>query len=55
VESDISTEELLEDLDISIIASNDDLMSDEIMPDASIDEEVIDEILDEYDIEMQYL
>jgi hypothetical protein len=55
VESDMSTEELLEDLDISIIASNEDPISDEVMPSESINEEIIDEILDEYEIEMQYL
>ena len=55
VESDISTEELLADLDISIITSDEDPITDEVMPTESFDEEVIDEILEEYEIEMQYL
>ena len=55
MESDISTEELLADLDISIITSNGDPITDEVIITDPFDEEIIDEILDEYEIEMQYL
>jgi len=55
VESDISTDELLENLDMSIIASNEDSFTDEFMPEDPLDEESIDDLLDEYEIEMQYL
>jgi hypothetical protein len=55
VESDISTEELLADLDISILTSDEDPIEDEVIPTEPIDEMIIDEILDEYEIEMQYL
>ena len=55
VESDMSTEELLADIDISIITSNEDPINDEVITTDPIDEKIIDEILDEYEIEMQYL
>ena len=55
VESDISTDELLENLDMTIIASNDNPIMDEIIPEDTLDEETIDDLLDEYEIEMQYL
>ncbi len=55
VESDMSTEEFLESLDMSIIASTEDPISDEFIPSDPLDEEEIDELLDEYEIEMQYL
>jgi len=55
VESEISTDEFLESLDVSIIASTEDPISDEFNPSESLDEETIDDLLDEYEIEMQYL
>ena len=55
VESDMSTEELLADLDMSMITFNEDQITDEIITSDPLDEEIIDEILDEYEIEMQYL
>jgi hypothetical protein len=55
VESEISVDEFLENLDISIIASDEYSFSEELFPSESIDEETIDNLLDEYEIEMQYL
>jgi hypothetical protein len=55
LDSDISTEELLEDLDMTIIAYSEDPLNDELMPPDSIDDDTIDELLDEYEIEMEYL
>ena len=55
VESEISTDEFLESLDVSILTSTEDPVSDEFVPSEPIDEETIDELLDEYEIEMQYL
>ena len=55
VESEISTDEFLESLDVSILTSTEDPISDEFVPSEPIDEETIDELLDEYEIEMQYL
>ncbi len=55
VESEISTDEFLESLDLSIIASTEDIISDEFIPSEPLDEETIDDLLDEYEIEMQYL
>jgi len=55
LDSDISTEELLEDLDMSIIAYGEDPLNDELMSPDSIDDDTIDELLDEYEIEMEYL
>jgi hypothetical protein len=55
VDSDMSTDELLESLDISIIASIDDPLTDELISSDPIDEEIIDDLIDEYEIEMEYL
>ena len=55
VESDMSTDEFLENLDMSVIASTEDPLNDEFIPSDPLDEETIDELLDEYEIEMQYL
>jgi hypothetical protein len=55
VESDMSTDEFLESLELSVIASTEDPITDEIIPSDPLDEETIDELLDEYEIEMQYL
>ena len=55
VESDMSTDEFLENLDMSVIASTEDPITDEFIPSDPLDEETIDELLDEYEIEMQYL
>jgi len=55
VESDMSTDEFLESLDMSVIASTEDPITDEFIPSDPLDEETIDELLDEYEIEMQYL
>jgi hypothetical protein len=55
VESDMSTDEFLESLDMSIIASTEDPITDEFIPSDPLDEKTIDELLDEYEIEMQYL
>jgi hypothetical protein len=55
VESEISADELLENLDASIIALDEYPLSDEIIPSESIDEEALDDLLDEYEIEMEYL
>lgn len=55
LESDISTEELLEDLDMSIIAYSEDPMNDELLSPDSVDDDTLDELLDEYEIEMEYL
>ena len=55
VESEMSTDEFLESLDMSIIASTEDPISDEFIPSDPLDEDTIDELLDEYEIEMQYL
>lgn len=55
LESEISTDEFLESLDASIIASTEDPISDEFIPYEPLDEETIDDLLDEYEIEMQYL
>jgi len=55
VESDMSTDELLESLDISIIASIDDPLTDELISSDPIDDETIDDLIDEYEIEMEYL
>ena len=55
VDSDISTEELLENLDISIIANNDYPVSDDLISTDPIDEETIDNLLDEYEIENEYM
>ena len=55
LESDMSTDEFLESLDMSVIASKDDPITDDIIPQNPLDEETIDELLDEYEIEMQYL
>jgi hypothetical protein len=55
VESDMSTDEFLESLDMSVIASMEDPITDEFMPSDPLDEETIDELLDEFEIEIQYL
>ena len=55
VESDMSTDEFLENLDISVLASTEDPIIEEFIPSDPLDEETIDELLDEYEIEMQYL
>lgn len=55
VESEMSTDEFLENLDMSMITSTEDPISDEFIPSEPLDEETIDELLDEYEIEMQYL
>ncbi len=55
VESDMSTDEFLESLDMSVIASTEDPITDEFIPSDPLDEKIIDELLDEYEIEMQYL
>ncbi len=55
VESDMSTDEFLESLDMSVIASTEDPITEEFIPSDPLDEETIDELLDEYEIEMQYL
>jgi hypothetical protein len=55
VESDMSTDEFLESLHMSIIASTEDPITDEFIPSDPLDEKTIDELLDEYEIEMQYL
>lgn len=55
LESDMTTDEFLESLDMSVIASKNDPITDEIIPSDPFDEETIDELLDEYEIEMQYL
>ena len=55
VESEISTDEFLESLDLSIIASSEDPISDEFIPSEPLDDETIDDLLDEYEIEMKYL
>lgn len=55
IDSDISTDEFLENLDMSIIASSEEPITDEFMPSESLDEETIDELLDEYEIELEYL
>lgn len=55
VESDMSTEELLENIDISIIANNDDPLPDDLISTEPIDEKTIDELLDEYQIENEYM
>jgi hypothetical protein len=55
VESDMSTDEFLENLDMTVIASAEDPITDEFIPSDPLDEETIDELLDEYEIEMQYL
>jgi hypothetical protein len=55
VESEMTTDEFLESLDMSIIASTEDPISDEFIPSEPLDQETIDELLDEYEIEMQYL
>lgn len=55
VDSDISTEELLENLDISIIANNDYPLSDDLISTDPLDEETIDDLLDEYQIENEYM
>jgi hypothetical protein len=49
------TAEFLESLDMSVIASMEDPITDEFMPSDPLDEETIDELLDEFEIEMQYL
>jgi hypothetical protein len=55
VESDMSTDEFLENLDMSVLASTEDPIIEEFIPSDPLDEETIDELLDEYEIEMQYL
>jgi hypothetical protein len=55
VESDMSTDEFLESLDMSVLASTEDPIIEEFIPSDPLDEETIDELLDEYEIEMQYL
>ncbi len=55
VESEMSTDEFLESLDMSLITSTEDPISDEIITSEPLDEETIDELLDEFEIEMQYL
>jgi hypothetical protein len=55
VESEISTEEFLESIDIAVISSSEDPFDEDFISSEPIDDETIDELLDEYEIEMEYL
>lgn len=54
-ETDISAEELLESLDVSLITLEDFSGGDDLFPSETIDDETIDDLLNEYEIELQYL
>jgi hypothetical protein len=55
VESEISTEEFLESIDIAVISSSEDPFDEEFISSDPMDDETLDELLDEYEIEMEYL
>ena len=53
--SDISTDDLLTTIDWSVIDEDNSWIEDNLIPDNELDDEFIDQILNEYEIEMEYL
>jgi len=55
-DSDISTDDLLTTIDLSIMEEDDSWIEDNILlPEYELDDESIEHILNEYEIEMEYL
>lgn len=54
-DSDISTDDLLSTIDLTIINEDDFWIDYNLIPDDELDDEFIEQILNEYEIEMEYL
>lgn len=52
-ESDLSVDELIETIDVGLIISDDDLIDPYIISDGEINDKVIEDIITEYELELQ--
>ena len=52
-ESDISIDEMIETIDVGLITSEDDLLDPTLIPDESIDEKFIEDIMTDYELDSE--
>ncbi len=52
-ESDMSVDELIETIDVGLITSDEDLIDPYIIPDEEINDELIEDIMTDYELELQ--
>jgi hypothetical protein len=52
-ESDMSVDELIETIDVGLINSDDDFMDPTLIPDQTIDENLIQDIITDYELDME--